>query len=407
MSQNGIKLTILHATVGTGHTVAAKALSEWCRLLYPESEVEIVDLLNYVPRWLDTLITSAYLTMARGYPWAWERLYRDTDARSGIAAGFWRRLGGVMSRAGVRRLIDDLDEFNPDAVITTHFFGMPAFLDSWEHSTPIYFVNTDYATHLLQRDPRFDGWFVGSGEAARQYRADGIPATEITVRDFGIPIGREYSRLPDRAAARAALDVSQDAVMVTVTGGGIGAGSLDAVTNSMLDNSGWHVEVICGDNAREYEKLRDKYFPFKHINVRSFVRNMHDYYVASDAIVIKPGGLTSSEAAAAGAVMLLLDPLPGVERYNCDYLLERGAARKIYENRRAGEQIAEILNSPSEMKRLRMNALALGRPFAARDIVRSVVEPILAGRRAPEDEADVPPHIAAVPVDHSLIGAEV
>jgi processive 1,2-diacylglycerol beta-glucosyltransferase len=388
MSRDGIRLTILHATVGTGHTVAAKALSEWCRLLYPDSEVEIVDLLNYVPRLLDTLITSAYLSLARRYPWAWERLYKDTDVRSGIAAGFWSRLGGMLSWAGVRKLIRDLDEFKPDAVITTHFFGMPALLGSWEHSTPIYFVNTDYATHLLQRDPRFDGWFAGSDEAVRQYHADGIPAIEITVKNFGIPISRAYSRLPDRAAARASLDVRGDAAMVTVTGGGIGGGSLGVVADSMLDHPDWHVEVICGDNAREYNKLRDKYFPFKHINVRGFVNNMQDYYVASDVVVIKPGGLTSAEAAAAGAVMLLLEPLPGVERYNCDYLLEHGAARKIYENRRVGEQVEEILKSPSEMKRLRVNALELGRPFAARDIIRSVVEPILAGNHILDDDAD-------------------
>jgi processive 1,2-diacylglycerol beta-glucosyltransferase len=254
---------------------------------------------------------------------------------------------------------------------------MSVLLDNWEHSTPIYFVNTDYATHLLQRDPRFDGWFVGSGEAVRQYGADSIPSVGMTVKNFGIPIAMKYSSLPDRTAARAAVDVSDDAVMVTITGGGIGVGSMEAVADSMLDHSDWHVEVICGDNAKEYDKLRDKYFPFKHIYVRGFVNNMHDYYAASDVIIIKPGGLTSAEATAAGAVMLLMEPLPGVERYNCDYLLEHGAARKIYESRRAGERIEELLKSPSEMVRLKANALAVGRPFAARDIIRSIIEPLL------------------------------
>jgi processive 1,2-diacylglycerol beta-glucosyltransferase len=388
MRRDEINLAIFHATVGTGHTTAAKALSEWCRALYPDAKVEVVDILNYVPRWLDSLITSMYLLMVRGCPWTWERLYKDTDIRSGIISGFWNKLGRGISRACIRKLIEDLNAFRPDAVITTHFFGMSVLLDNWEHSTPIYFVNTDYATHLLQRDPRFDGWFVGSGEAVRQYGADSIPAIDITVKNFGIPITMEYSRLPDRTAARAALNVGDDAVMVTVTGGGIGVGSLEAVTDSMLDRSDWYVELICGDNAKEHDRLRDKYFPFKHINVRGFVNNMRDYYAASDVLVLKPGGLTSAEATAAGAVMLLLEPLPGVERYNCDYLLERGAARKIYENRRVGEQIDEILKSPPEMARLRANALALGRPFAARDIIRSVIEPLLKEESA---DSEIPP----------------
>ncbi|MDR1885871.1 MAG: hypothetical protein LBQ56_06310 [Synergistaceae bacterium] len=376
MPQGGIRLAVFHASVGTGHTAAAMAIREWCLALYPESEVMFRDLMNYAPRWLDGCVTSSYLFLARRHPWMWERLYRDTDVRSGLVSGFWNGLGRGISRAFLGKLHHEVREFRPDAVITTHFFGMSALLDTWEHSVPIYYAGTDYATHLLQRDPRFDGWFVGSEEAARQYRADSIPASEVTVKNFGIPVAKVYSRPPDREASRHALEVGNGTVMVTITGGGIGAGALGVVADSMLDHTEWRVEVLCGDNTRAYETMRDKYFPFKHMNVRGYVKDMQNYYAASDVVVMKPGGLTAAEAASCGAVMLLLDPLPGVERYNCDYLLEQGAARKIYENRRAGEQIGDILKSPSELRRLRLRARTVGRPFAARDIVRFVAESV-------------------------------
>ena len=82
-----------------------------------------------------------------------------------------------------------------------------------------------------------------------------------------------------------------------------------------------------------------------------------------------------------GCALLLLDPLPGQERYNCDYLLERGAARRVYENRRVGELIKELLESGEELERMRANARAIGRPFAARDILRVVMEELDADRR--------------------------
>jgi processive 1,2-diacylglycerol beta-glucosyltransferase len=375
MPRDIMRLVILHASVGTGHTAAAEALREWCLALCPESEVMFRDLLSYAPSWLAKCVKSSYLAMARGYPWIWERLYKDSDSRSSL----WNWLGRAVSRPCLAKLLAEMRMFRPHAVIATHFFGMSALLDNWEHGAPIYFVGTDYATHCLQRDPRFDGWFVGSGEASRQYRADRIPAPERTVMDFGIPIARAYSEPPDRAEARGRLDVGGETVMVSITGGGIGAGALDIIASSMLEKADWRIEVLCGSNRRAYETLRDKYYPFKQVNVRGYVNNMWDYYAASDIVVAKPGGLTAAEGTASGAVMLLMDPLPGVERYNCDYLLEHGAARKIYEVRKTGEQIEEILSSPSEARRLSERAKAIGRPFAARDIIEAVAD---AGERS-------------------------
>ena len=81
MPSDVIRLVILHASGGTGHTAAAEALREWCSALYPESEVMCRDLLSYAPAWLAGCVKSSYLAMARGYPWIWERLYNDSDSR--------------------------------------------------------------------------------------------------------------------------------------------------------------------------------------------------------------------------------------------------------------------------------------------------------------------------------------
>ena len=149
----------------------------------------------------------------------------------------------------------------------------------------------------------------------------------------------------------------------------------------MLDCTDWRVEIVCGNNKRMFEALRKRYYPFKHIIVRRFLGNIRDYYAASDVVVLKPGGLSAAETLAMGCALLLLDPLPGQERYNCDYLLERGAARRVYENRRVGELIKELLESGEELERMRANARAIGRPFAARDILRVVMEELDADRR--------------------------
>ncbi|MDR3331081.1 MAG: glycosyltransferase [Synergistaceae bacterium] len=379
MPDEELRLLIFHASVGTGHIAAAEALGEWCGALRPGSEIMKKDLLRYAPKWLARSVRSSYLAMARRYPWIWERLYKDTDVRSGVAARFWNGLGRGVSRACLKKLMAEVKTFKPNVVLTTHFFGMSALLDVWEHSIPIYFVATDYATHLLQRDPRFDGWFVGSEEASRQFRADNVPSCDATVKNFGIPVSRSYSEPPDRGKSRKKLSVGDGEVLVSITGGGIGAGAMDVIADSMLDRKDWRVEILCGANRSMYETLRDKYYPFKNVNVCSYVNNMQDYYAASDMVVLKPGGLSAAEATACGAAILLMDPLPGVERYNCEYLLEHGAARKIYEIRRTGEQVEELIASPLEIQRMRENAKALGKRNAARDIINWLIESLNEG----------------------------
>lgn len=377
------RLAFFYASVGTGHRVAAEALKEWCLHEYPDSEVLCRDLLDYVPGWIRWSVVNSYLAMARRSPWLWGELYRGTDASSGrrLSGAFWRDVHTSVSRAFLRRLLGDLDRFAPNAIFATHFFGMSSLLDVWDQHVPIYFVDTDFISHSLQRDPRFAGWFVGSDESVRQHRADSIPSTEVTVKNLGIPISMAYASPLAREKTRDRLSVDERTRMVLVSGGGIGAGALGTVADSMLDCTDWRVEIVCGNNKRMFEALRERYYPFKHIIVRRFLGNIRDYYAASDVVVLKPGGLSAAETLAMGCALLLLDPLPGQERYNCDYLLERGAARRVYENRRVGELIKELLESGEELERMRANARAIGRPFAARDILRVVMEELDADRR--------------------------
>lgn len=382
-----IKIAVFYATVGTGHKAAAAALAECCLAEYPGSEVLCRDLLDYVPGWIRWCVTRGYLFMARRAPWIWGSLYAATDhaAKPGLGGAFWNDLHRTVSRVYLRYLFRELDAFAPDAILATHFFGMSAMLDRWEHRTPIYYVDTDYISHAQQRDPRFDGWFVASDESVRQHRADGIPSPELTVKNCGIPVARTYNDPPAKDEARRKLEIDDSTVTILIAGGGIGAGALDTAADSMLERSreeGWRVEILCGSNRGLYDRLHSKYFPFKNVVVRKFIHNIHDYYAASDVIVLKPGGLSSAEAAACGCAILLLDPLPGQEQCNCDYLLERGAAKRIYEPRRAGEQIAELLRRPEELERMRSKAKALGRPEAASEILRAVTGREIKGARS-------------------------
>src|SRR5205085_1308184 len=63
--------------------------------------------------------------------------------------------------------------------------------------------------------------------------------------------------------------------------------------------------------------------------VAGFTTDIDELMAVADLVVSKPGGLTTSETLARGAVMVIVNPIPGQEARNSDFLLESGAAIKV------------------------------------------------------------------------------
>ena len=95
---------------------------------------------------------------------------------------------------------------------------------------------------------------------------------------------------------------------------------------------------------------------------------MHEWMQAADVVVTKPGGLTVAESLACGLPLVIVDPIPGQETRNSDYLLEHGAAIKVNNSRLLAHRVASLLTDAERLSALRAAAHALARPHAARDI---------------------------------------
>ena len=113
--------------------------------------------------------------------------------------------------------------------------------------------------------------------------------------------------------------------------------------------------------------------------VYGFVDNMHELMAAADLVVSKPGGLTSSEVLARGKPMVIVDPIPGQEQRNSEFLLEEGAAIRLLEVGDAAVQIGALLSDHRRLARLTDAAARLGRPRAAETVAREVLADVAAG----------------------------
>ncbi|MGA2854645.1 MAG: glycosyltransferase, partial [Verrucomicrobiota bacterium] len=108
-------------------------------------------------------------------------------------------------------------------------------------------------------------------------------------------------------------------------------------------------------------------------HVLGFSTNMHELMAVADLIITKPGGLTTSEAMAMGKPLFILNPIPGQEAANSDFLLERGAAAKANRVEDLPYRIGQLLGSKKKLGEMGRAAKSLGRPDAAQTICREVL----------------------------------
>ena len=241
-------------------------------------------------------------------------------------------------------------------------------------------VCTDLDTHRLWVNEPCERYFCATEQGARYLHHWGVPttATEVT----GIPIDPVFSLPYDRPTCQSKLDIEGKRPVVLQLCGGFGVGPVEANYRAMLAvEKPIELVVICGRNEALREQLAKVPVPEQHkVHLIGFTRDMHDYMACADLVVTKPGGLTTSEILARGLPMVICNPIPGQESHNSDFLLEHGAAIKVHHPSLLPVKVAELLSQRSRLARMRECSLELGRPNAARDIVRKSLEYALGGQ---------------------------
>ena len=79
-----------------------------------------------------------------------------------------------------------------------------------------------------------------------------------------------------------------------------------------------------------------------------------------------------------GKPLLILDPIPGQEAANSDFLLERGAAAKANRVEDLPFRVKQLLGS-KKLPEMAKAARALGRPKAAGAVCQEVVQRLAVG----------------------------
>ena len=94
---------------------------------------------------------------------------------------------------------------------------------------------------------------------------------------------------------------------------------------------------------------------------------------ASDIVLGKPGGLTTSEALAKGLAFAIVNPIPGQEERNSDHLLEAGVGIRCNNLPTLAYKLDRLLADPSRLAGMQANSRKMGHPNAAKEIVERLI----------------------------------
>ena len=136
----------------------------------------------------------------------------------------------------------------------------------------------------------------------------------------------------------------------------------------------FQIMVVCGNNAELRKDLQIKQKSEPRLKkVFGFVDFMDELMAISDLLITKPGGITVSESMAIGVPMIFIEPIPGQEEANADYLIEQGAGVKARNLSVLLYKLAPLIRNPDKVTDMSRRTKAVSRPYAAKTIAEDVI----------------------------------
>jgi len=370
------KVLLLSASAGAGHVRAAQAIEKAFAQFGTVDDVRHVDVLHYTNKVFRHLYSKAYIDLVNKLPevpgWMYDKLDKPWKNER-------RRL--ALDKLNTRPLVKLLREYQPDVIICTHF--LPAEIVAWLRAKERLIsrqaiVVTDFDVHAMWLVHHYEQYFVAIDEARAYMEALGIPPEKIAVS--GIPIDPVFAEKKDKQEMRVKHGLEVDRTTILLSAGGFGVGSVEPLIDALKPlKARAQVVAICGRNEDLRRRLvtaaaRTK--PIDNVLIKpiGYTNEMDEYMTASDLVLGKPGGLTTSEAMSKGLAFVIVDPIPGQEERNSDHLLEEGMAIRCNNLPTLSYKLGNLLDDRQRVARMQANSKRLGHPNAARDIVNRVME---------------------------------
>lgn len=346
-----MRTLILSCNTGEGHNSCAKAIQE-TYAAHGET-CDIVDALQFISKRASQFISDWHSRIYRHAPKLYKAGYHTAEERTSVF-----REGTTVYRyltSGSEKLYHFILDGGYDNIICTHVFPALALTAMLKHHPmPLVtsFVSTDYTCSPSVENSELDYYFIPDISLTEEFVQCGVPREKLI--DSGMPVKQAFYQDTDKAAAKAELGLPADHQHLLVMCGSIGCGPIKELTEDLLIRltSEQELTIVCGANEELFAKLERHFAHDPRIHIHGMVDYVPVLIHSADLFLTKPGGLSTSEAAACGVPMLLMDTVAGCEGHNLNFFLRQGIAVTADTPKHLADLAAALLADPEQLQEM-------------------------------------------------------
>ncbi len=336
----------------------------------------MLDIFEFISPHLADSIQNGYLMSTKyttkAYGWIYGLMAKKTHPYSNHSAVL------SVSRFVAKRIGRFSKEYRPDLIISTHSYAAicaDALREMGYASCPSIGIITDFTVHPFWESTSSDYYVIPDKAIIPEMEEKGIEKKKIL--PIGIPVKEPFTHKNDKTAARAQLGLD-DMPTALLMMGSMGYGNIKKILTAINDcPQKLQLLCVCGSNVK-FKKTVDNFEWMKPVFSYGFVNNVDVMMDASDFIISKPGGLTTSEALAKGLPMIAVNPIPGHEVRNLKFLTDSGAALGVTSKFTMSEALSSMLGDSREISLMREKAHLIGKPLSTKHLYDFVSEKLFA-----------------------------
>lgn len=367
-----MKILILSCNTGEGHHSAALAIKEV--LDKRGLENEITDPVSFAGDFASRKVADIYNSMIKRSPRTFGKFYRVGESYSNR---FSRSPVYFANSLYAKRLLEYIKAQSFHRVICTHLYGMEAMTAIKRKlgvHIPCYGVLTDYTCIPFFCDTALDGYFIPHTALADEIAEKGIPREKLIAT--GIPVSERFLIKTDKNEARKIIGADVSKRMYLVMTGGVGCGNISEICDGIIksEQGDFSVTVLAGKNENLLSELNARYRNDDRITAVGFTRDVPVYMKAADVLITKPGGLSSTEAAACEVPLVHLITIPGCETKNAEFFEALGMSVKSLSPCDAAKKAVALAKDVPVCEKMLAAQRAEINKNSSRDIVERVAE---------------------------------
>lgn len=377
-------ITIMHASVGSGHKAAANAVAQAIDRMRGTHDVpsdvivEVLDVLDFGRIKFDGNKTAASFTGAT-------RPIYDITWRYTLTGRLLWGGGSAWSRIMFPAFNDYVREKRPIALICTHITAANVAVGArmmTDVEYPIVCIPTDYEIEGFWPHKEADLFCVASEFMAETLRPRLVPEANIAITGIPVRGGFEDDAF-DRESVlnQFGLPINKKIVLI-LAGASLPQPyvrfrmAIEQTLPYLRRFDDMHFVFLPGKDHEYARNLKALFSGMKLDNatVLDYVSDMASLMRASNLAILKSGGLTVTECLCARLPMLLVGKSYGQEKANTVMLTSFGASLHATTSRELVLTLERIHRYPEALDALLIGAKALRKPNAAEDIVRAAME---------------------------------